>query len=94
MTSEHDLINEVFENYLGSGLSSEVGRTIADAYGEETASKVHAIYTEAIHCPVDWQTATIDTALPVLHEFLENKYPWLSREARKKINFAFIMTWK
>jgi hypothetical protein len=47
-----------------------------------------------MHGPVVWLTARIDTAFPLLNEFLDHNYPWLSRTARENINFAFIMTWK
>lgn len=94
MTDEQNLINEIFTKYLGSDLSVEARQKIAVAYGEEIVSKVIDIYSEAIDCPVDWRTATIDSALPILHDLLNRKYPWLNTEARKKINYAFIMTWK
>jgi len=58
------------------------------------ASKIDAVYTDAINCSIDWHTATIDTGLDILHQTLNSKYTWLSPEARKKINYAFIMTWK
>jgi hypothetical protein len=94
MTDEQNLINEIFEKYLGSDLSIEASQKIADVYGKEIASKVIDIYTDAIDCPVDWRTATIDSALPILHDLLNRKYTWLNAEARKKINYAFLMTWK
>jgi hypothetical protein len=94
MTDKHNLINEIFEKYLGSDLSIEARRKIVNVYGEEIVSKVIDIYTDAIDCPVDWRTATIDSALTLLHDLLNSKYPWLNAEARNKINYAFIMIWK
>jgi hypothetical protein len=72
----------------------EARQEIADVYGEEIVSKVIDIYTDAIDCPVDWRTINGCSALPILHALLNSKYPWLNEEARKKINYAFIMTWK
>jgi len=94
MTDEQNLINEIFERYLGSELSLKTRQEIERIYGESIASKVVAIYAEAINAPVDWRTATLDTALPTLQDLLSRKYPWLSAAARKNINYAFIMTWK
>ncbi len=94
MTDEQSLINEVFEKYLGSSFSKEARQKVAQAHGEEIASQVKVIYEDALHTPVDWRTASLDTALPVLHDLLNNKYPWLSAEARKNLNYAFIMAWK
>ena len=94
MTDEQSLINEAFEKYLGSSFSKEARQKVAEAHGEEIASKARDIYEEAMQAPVDWRTASIDTALPVLHDLLNGKYPWLSAGARKNLNYAFIMAWK
>lgn len=94
MEGDHDKINEAFESLLDSCLSKEALEKISLGYGEAVATRVKAIYDDALMCPVDWRTATIDTALTVLHELLQSKYPWLSREARSKINLAFITEWK
>lgn len=94
MVNDQTEINAAFENYLESYLSKEAREKIAARYGEEVAAKVKAIYDDALGCPVDWRTASIDTALPVLHELLSAKYSWLSSKARTNINSAFIMEWK
>ena len=94
MADEQDIINQAFETFLESYLSKEAREKITAFYGESIATRVKAIYEDALKCPVDWRTATIDTALPILHELLEGKYPWLSGKARSKIVGAFIMEWK
>ncbi len=94
MTDERLKINEAIETFLGSHLSREVSEKIASVYGEAVAARVKAIYDDALKCDVDWRTATIDTALPILDELLNRKYPWLSQRARSKIVSAFIMEWK
>lgn len=94
MTDEQAKINDAFERFLNSNLSLDAQQQITDSYGEETAAQVKAIYDEALSVPVDWRTATIDSALPVLHEFLNSDYSWLSDKARSNINYAFIMAWR
>jgi hypothetical protein len=94
LTTEQDIINQAFEKYLESYLSKEARQKIADSYGEEIALKAAAVYTDAINCPVDWRTATIDSALPILSELLSRNYSWLSDKARLKIIGAFVMEWK
>jgi len=94
MQDEHQKINEAFENFLESHLSTEAQAKIAKQYGEAVATEVRRIYDDALRCPVDWSTATMETALTALHEFLSSKYSWLSSKARSNINYAFIMAWK
>ncbi len=94
MVDEQAMINEAFENILQSYLSSAVKQKITARYGEAVAVKVQCIHDDALFCPVDWRTATMDTALPILLAFLTNKYPWLSDKAKSNINYAFIMAWK
>jgi hypothetical protein len=94
VTEEQTKISEAFENFLGSYLSEEDIEKIIARYGSDIAARVKSIYDDAIDSPVDWSTATMDSALTVLHELLTSKYPWLTKEARSKINWAFIMTWK
>lgn len=94
MADERDSINAAFETCLQSYLSKEAREKIREHYGAAVAARVQAIYDDALGCPVDWRSATIDTALPVLHKFLDNKYPWLSSKARSQIVGAFIMEWK
>jgi hypothetical protein len=94
MADEQAMINEAIETFLESYLSIEVREKVTDLYGKGIAARVKAIYDDALKCPVDWRTATIDTALPVLHELLTGKYPWLSGKAKSKIVWAFIMEWK
>jgi len=87
-------INEAFENYLGSFLVDSI-RAIEERYGQDIAGRVREIYDDAMDCPtVDWSAATMDSALGEIHRMLDAKYPWLSVEARKKVNYAYIMCWK
>ena len=94
MPTEQETINEAFEKYLSPSLTRETRQKIAEEYGKSVASKINIIYDDVMNAPVDWRTATVDSALPILHGFLETNYPWLSPDARKKLNYAFIMTWK
>lgn len=91
MTDEQAKISEAFERFLNSYLSRAARQQITDSYGEEIAAQVKTIYDAALGVPVDWRTATIDTALPVLHELLNRDYSWLSDAARRNINYAFIL---
>jgi hypothetical protein len=91
---EQSTINEALETCLGSYPSQRTREKIAAHYGEAIARKVESLCGDAISCPVDWRMATIDTALPALHELLTNKYPWLSDQVRVKIVSAFVMAWK
>lgn len=87
-------INDAFEKYLGSFLTDSIGE-ITQHYGANVAARVREIYDDAMDCPtVDWSTATMDSALDEMRRMLDAKYPWLSVEARKKINYAFVMCWK
>lgn len=94
MNEEQIKINEAFEKFLRNYLSPEDRKQIAAVYGEQIAEQVRTIYDEALNAPVDWGSATMDSALDSMHEFLDQKYPWLSPVARTKINHAFIMVWK
>ena len=94
MTDEQTKINEAFEKCLSSYLSKEAKKQISEIYGAKVAAEVTAIYDDALSAPVNWRTATIDSALPILHELLDRKYPWLSGLARQNINYSFIMEWK
>ena len=94
MTDEQAKINAAFERFLESSLSKDAERKIADCYGEEIAARVGAIYKNPLNVPVDWRAATIDLALPVLHDFLRREYPWLSDQSRSNIDYAFVMSWK
>jgi hypothetical protein len=94
MTDEQNIINEAFENYLQSSLDIETRERIAAQYGETIAAQSEFIYKDALNCPVDGRTATMDAELAALHRFLDEKYSWLSQKARMNINYAFIMCWK
>jgi hypothetical protein len=91
---EQNNINEAFEVFLQPYLNQEAQEKIAVRHGENIAAKVKAIYNDALNCPVDWSTATMDTALSAMHRLLDDKYQWLSAKARTNINYAFIMSWK
>lgn len=94
MNDEQDKINAAFERFLFAHLSKDARRQIVDSYGERVAAQVDLIFDAALDAPVDWRTATMDSALGVLHDFLDREYSWFSPEARTNINYAFIMTWK
>jgi hypothetical protein len=94
VTEEQAKINEAFENFLDSYLPPAAMEKIRACYGEEVATTVKAIYDDAMNAPVDWRTASMDSALALMHEHLSSKYPWLSPLARRKLNYAFIMAWK
>ncbi len=87
-------INEAVERCVSSDLSPDAERQIADLYGARIAAETRSVYEAALNCPVDWRTATMDDALSALHRFLDDKYPWLSAEARSRLNYCFIMAWK
>lgn len=93
MTKLQSDINEALEHCLGQYLSIEARQKIAGQYGEEVAAQVTALYEEALNCPVDWRTATMDDGLAVLGAVLD-KYPWLSKRARGSLVHTFIMAWK
>jgi hypothetical protein len=94
MTDDQSKICESFETFLDPYLSEAARKRIAARYGEEIAAEVNAIYDDALNAPVDWRTADMNTALDVMHQLLNEKYPWLSAKARMKINYAFLMSWK
>ncbi|MDQ1523227.1 MAG: hypothetical protein QOE47_1151 [Pyrinomonadaceae bacterium] len=87
-------INEAVERCLRSYLSPDVEQRITDLFGAHIAARTRAVYDDAMRCPVDWRTAKMDDALAVLHDFLDEKYPWLTAEARSRLNYCFIMSWK
>ncbi|HMV85347.1 MAG TPA: hypothetical protein PLD20_33865 [Blastocatellia bacterium] len=92
--TEEDKINEALAHHLNSSLSAEAKARIRELYGAEIAQKVNAVYRAALDCPVDWRTATMDSALSALRDFLAREYPWLSPEAKSSLNYCFIMAWK
>ena len=93
MTNEQIKINEAFENHLNSYLF-EARDNIASQFGEETLHSLEKIYNDAMNCSVDWRTANIDKALPILNNLINDRYPWLSTRAQSNLRYAFIMTWK
>ena len=97
MTDIQNKINQAFERFLlttNTYFSKKDLESIAVEYGAETAIQIKKIYDDAIDAPIDWRTATMDSALETMHDFLNREYPWLSQKARANINYAFIMTWK
>lgn len=94
MTQEQVYLNEIFEKYLGSYLSAESLQLITARYGESIASQSKKIYDELMHCPVDWRTATMDSALTILASEIARKYGWLSERAKRNLNYAYLMNWK
>lgn len=92
--TEHDQINAAIVRFISSYWSTEAGQQIESVYGKEVAVNAKAVYDAAMGCPVDWQTATMDSALGILSDFLTAQYRWLSQEARTRLNYCYIMTWK
>ncbi len=93
-STEQDRVNEAIAGCLVSDYSRDVERRLRETFGQEIAARVRAVYDDAMGCPVDWRTASMDEALAALHHFLGATYPWLTAEARRRLNFCFIMTWK
>lgn len=94
MTTEQSQICEALEKHLGSYLSKEASALIRRDYGDAVLAGVERAYRETIDCPVDWRTATMDTALAALSALLTERHPWLTAKARSSLVHAFIMTWK
>ncbi len=97
MTNEQSEINRIFEQFSlieNSYFSKEHLEDITAEYSSEAIVRAEKIFREAINVPVDWRAATIDSALPVLRDFLRREYPWLSDKSRSNINYAFVMSWK
>lgn len=92
--TEEDKINEVLSKYLGSYFSREAEAQVRSIYGDEIAAKVRAVYNDALNCPVDWRTASMDSALALLASYLKSNHPWLTPEAKSALNSCYIMTWK
>jgi hypothetical protein len=94
MTPEQSNICDALEKHLGSYLSKEASAVIRRDYGDVVLAGAEKVYREAIHCPVDWRTATMDTALAALSALLTERHPWLTAKARSSLVHAFIMAWK
>ena len=93
--TEQDRVSSAIEECIGSYLSRESEQQITERYGAEIAARVRAIYDDALECPlVDWRKESMDSALGLLCEYMNDRYPWLSKEARTKINYCYIMAWK
>ena len=90
----YDKVNSAIERFLQSGWSKEVEEAIINSYGQDIASQVKAVYRQAVDCPVDWSKESMDSALLILADFLKAEFPWLSKEARIRLNYCYIMTWK
>jgi hypothetical protein len=91
MADKFKQINEAFGLFLTPFLSKDAREIIRARFGDEVAVDVEAIYDDALNPPVDWRIATIDTALPVLRDLLNRKYPWLNAKARSNLIGAFVM---
>lgn len=95
MTPEQQhLVNEALATFQESYFSAEARQRLTARYGEEIARMTEAVYHQAMDCPVNWHTTTMDEALDVLHQFFDEHYPWLTAPARTRLNYAFMMTWK
>lgn len=93
--TEQEQISRAIEECIGAYLSRECEQQIAERYGAEIAAQVRAIYDDAMGCPlVDWRKESMDSALSLLWEYMNGKYPWLSEKARTTLNFCYIMSWK
>jgi hypothetical protein len=93
-SAESDKINEAIVRFVWPAWTKEREQAISDAYGPEIAAKTRAVYNEALDRSVDWRKETMDTALSILADFLAKRFPWLSSEAKTRLNYCFLMTWK
>lgn len=87
-------VGEAIVAHLGSHWSNETTQGIEAQFGADVAARAKVVYDDAMNCPVDWQTATMDDALDALHLFLHEKYSWLTPGARSRLNYSYIMAWK
>ncbi len=92
--TKYDNINHALAKHLVSQWSPESEQKSRMKYGREIADKAKAVYDAVIDCPVDWSKESMDSALDLMHEFINQNYPWLSKESRRKLNYNFIMVWK
>jgi hypothetical protein len=92
--TEYDNINHALAKHLASSWSPESEQKIVDEYGCEIADKAKAVYEAVIDSLVDWSKENMDSALDLMHQFINQNYSWLSKEARSKLNYNFIMVWK
>ena len=93
-STERDQIDEALVKYLHHSWTKDVEREIKDAYGPEIALKVKSLYDEAMDCPVDWHHENMDSALGILADFMTKEFPWLSGQARTRLNYCYIVAWK
>lgn len=93
-SADHEKISEIIVRYLQSYWSVEVGRQIEEVYGHDLAVKAKAVYDEAIDCPIDWHKEDMNSALAIVSDFLQARFPWLTERAKTRLNYCFIMVWK
>lgn len=93
-STEFDRINDAIVRFLKAGWTNQVAVEIGEALGQDVAMKVREVYRQAIDCPVDWSRETMDSALAILAGFLAARFPWLTVEARARLNYCYCMTWK
>ncbi len=92
--TEYGAISEAIVRFHTHLLLNRQKEEMEAIYGADIAAKVEMLSDEAMGCPVDWKTATMDSALDTMHAFLNAHYPWLSPEAKSQLNYCFIMCWK
>ena len=87
-------INDALVRFVESIWSRECEAAMTAYYGAELTLKAKTLYDAAMDCPVDWYQNNMNEALGILANYLAAEFPWLSAEARTRLNYNFIMTWK
>lgn len=92
--TKYDKVSEAIVRFVDSFWTAEIEQEIEASYSREVAQATRYVYHETMDCPVDWNTENMDSALAVLAEFFDSRFPWLTPEARTRLNYRFMMTWK
>ena len=89
-------ISEAIVKYVSGTFPKEQEAKIEAEYGAETAREVREIFSRAMECRVDWSSprTTMEDALADLADFLKAEFPWLSPEAKARLNHCYIICWK
>lgn len=93
LSSDHLLLNEVFESHLKSSFHKGMRSEIAANYGSDILEQVLDIYEVLIDCG-SGRGVTVDSGIPMLMDLAAERYPWLSEKALTNLTHAFYLTWK
>ncbi|MFM9904776.1 MAG: hypothetical protein ACKVQJ_09425 [Pyrinomonadaceae bacterium] len=90
------LISEAIVKFVNGTFPRSAELELADAYGDEAAHDVRAVFDKAMDCPVDWSSPemNMNIALGILADFMAVELPQLSPEAKERLNYCYIMCWK